>query len=207
MAIRTVTTDPQPSRVVEGFWYARYNQRTRAGGEAIICFHPSLKDIVCKGFVFDDRDVVFDEALRASILAFDDAEAAGDLEIPAEFVPGEDVDHDPTPEAPNDTIAPGRTARSLVTRQRLNAQFHAPAAPAAPTAPAEPTEPSLPPELRTIAREVAQTFLYQLGLIHPAVGESRRGDIAQKLTAIACIPYYRERGVRLTDDDVKGMVI
>jgi len=200
MAVRTITSDPQPSRIVEGYFYAFYDQRTRQGRDAVICFHPSLKDIIRKGFVFDDSVIEYDPTLKASILALDDAEAAGDPEIPAEPAPREDGDHDPSPEASNHTITPGRTARSLVTRQQLNAQFRAPAAP-------ESTEPGLPPELRAIAREVAQTFIYQLGLIHSAVGESRRGDIAQKLTAIACIPYYRERGVRLTEDDIKGMVI
>jgi hypothetical protein len=44
-------------------------------------------------------------------------------------------------------------------------------------------------------------------LISPVVNEARRADVAQKLTAIACIPYYRAAGVELSEDDVKGMTM
>jgi hypothetical protein len=42
-------------------------------------------------------------------------------------------------------------------------------------------------------------------MLGSTVNEGRRADVAQKLTAIASIPYYRAKGVELTDDDVKGM--
>jgi len=63
----------------------------------------------------------------------------------------------------------------------------------------------LPAAYLKINREVAQAFLLQLALIGNAVNEQRRADVAQKLTAISSIPYYRSVGVELSEDDIKGM--
>lgn len=63
----------------------------------------------------------------------------------------------------------------------------------------------LPAAYLKINREVAQSFLFQLRMIGTAVGEQRRADVAQKLCAIASIPYYRQIGVELSEDDIKGM--
>jgi hypothetical protein len=63
----------------------------------------------------------------------------------------------------------------------------------------------LPAAYLKINLEVSRSFLLQLRLIGNAVGEQRRADIAQKLCAIASIPYYRQIGVELSEDDIKGM--
>ena len=63
----------------------------------------------------------------------------------------------------------------------------------------------LPADFLKINLEVNRSFFMQYALISPAVGEARRADVAQKLCAIASIPYYRQKGVALTDDDVKAI--
>jgi hypothetical protein len=63
----------------------------------------------------------------------------------------------------------------------------------------------LPAAYLKINLEVSRSFLLQLRLIGNAVGEHNRAMIAQKLCAISSIPYYKQIGVNLTEEDVNSM--
>lgn len=207
MAVRTITSDPKPSAKHTGYFYAYYNQATRNGGEATVIFPPVIKDIVRRGFSFDDSIIRFDEALKASVLEldFDAPQNEDDPSLPPDrengwcdpdYLPATPADSSEPPAfPPRAGLRPPAVRKQMMARvTQENAQLRSQVAAGA----------DLPPALRTIASEVAQCFLYQYQLLG-SVADTRRGDIAQKLTAIACIPYYRNVGVTLTDDDVKAM--
>jgi hypothetical protein len=63
----------------------------------------------------------------------------------------------------------------------------------------------LPAAYLKINLEVSRSFLLQLRLLGSAVGEHNRALIAQKLCAISSIPYYKQIGVNLTEEDVNNM--
>lgn len=207
MSVRSITSHSKPSTKLPGYCYAYYNKRTRDGGESVAVFSPAIADLIKPGFTFDDSIIRYDESLKASVLelGFDEPPPQDDPAVPPDPEQGWGDPDYPSPQPAHNAqpaAFPSRAgSRPPSTRKRVmaavteeNRELRAREAALAP----------LPPALKTIATEVAQCFLYQYTMLG-AVDANRRGDIAQKLTAIACIPYYRNVGVSLTEEDVKAM--
>lgn len=199
MAIRHITSDPKPSSRHGGWLYAYYNKPTRTGGECTVILPSAIADIIRKGFAFDDSCITYDESLGASVLQLDFDEPAhlGESSLPPDPETGW-ADVDRLPPSPlllsgDDHQEPPRSGcRPAALRRRDAARDAIQGA-------------QLPADFLKINLEVNRSFLMQYALISPAVGEARRADVAQKLCAIASIPYYRQKGVALTDDDVKAI--
>jgi hypothetical protein len=204
MAIRRITSDPKPSIRHHGWFYSYYSKPTSNGGDCAAIFPPSIADIVRKGFAFDDSCIRFDEGLRASVLELDfdmekpEPEDLGEPSIPPDPEAGwRDPDclpPSPPAGASEQQPEPQQIAgvRPATIRKRMAAEQAAKGA-------------QLPAAYLKINLEVSRSFLLQYSLIGNSVGEARRADVAQKLCAIASIPYFRQVGIELTDDDVKGM--
>lgn len=201
MAIRKITSPAKPSTRLPGWYYAYYNKPTPNGGECVVIFSPAIADVVQPGFPFDDSCVTYDEELKASVLNVDfdepanldgtslppDPEAGwGDPDYPAAAPPVKQPEDGPA-------FPPGRAGHRPATVRRHEGTRNAI------------DGAQLPAAFLRINLEVSKAFLLQYRLLSSAVGEARRADVAQKLTAIAAIPYYRQMGVELTEDDVKGM--
>lgn len=191
MATHTITSDPKPShRVTGGYYYCYYDKQTPSGGQCTVVFPSALLGVVRRGFQFDASCVRFDAALQASVLELDFDEPAHMEEpsLPPDLESGwGDPDDLPA------TRGVSRSSRALSPMQDQVRQQA--------TAAGE----ALPPALFKIAQEVCRCFSVQFRMISPIVTDARRADVAQKLTAIACIPYYRAAGVELTEDDVKAI--
>jgi hypothetical protein len=203
MAIRRITSDPKPSTRHHGWFYSYYSKPTAQGGDCAVIFPPSIADIVRKGFSFDDSCVTFDEGLRASVLALDfDVEASEPQELPEPSLPPDlesgwgDPDRLPAspPAGAIQRQQPEQQAgvRPATIRRRQAQEQAIQGA-------------QLPAAFLKINLEVSRSFLLQYALISSSVGEARRADVAQKLCAIASIPYFRQVGIELSEDDVKGM--
>lgn len=227
--LHTVTSDARPSIRHEGWYYAYYDKASATGRACAIIFPEAIKDLVRRGFQFHDYDVHWDDTLRASVLQLDFAEAP-DTEgpsLPPDPEPGwGDVDGLPAP-----TVEPvhsellvaaginGSNGHDRGSNGNGNGNGHVSngnghgsrppmRAPAYRKHQAEQQAiagAQLPAAYLKINLEVSRSFLLQLSLIGNTVGEARRADIAQKLCAIASIPYYRQMGIDLSEEDVKGM--
>lgn len=225
------TSDPKPSMRLQGRghhgWYYAYYDRPAANGQScVVVFPASIKDIVRKGFEFDEASsVVWDDGLGASVLKldFDEPEDLGQPALPPDPESGWG-DPDVLPPAPPEPEFEPTEAELVAATTSSNGNGHRPPAAPAPVLATNGQRPmrgpahrkaeaqkaveqgaQLPAAYLKINREVAQSFLFQLRMIGTAVGEQRRADVAQKLCAIASIPYYRQIGVELSEDDIKGM--
>lgn len=204
MAIRRITSDPKPSTRHHGWFYSYYSKPTNNGGDCAAIFPPSIADIIKKGFAFDDSCIRFDEGLRASVLELDfDVDEAQPQDMGEPSLPPDPEagwgDPDCLPASPpvgaseqQSEPQRGNGVRPPAVRRRQAAEQAIQGA-------------QLPAAYLKINLEVSRSFLLQYALISSAVGEARRADVAQKLCAISSIPYFRQVGIELTDDDVKGM--
>jgi len=202
MAIRRITSDPKPSVRHHGWFYSYYSKPTNNGGDCAAIFPPSIADIIKKGFAFDDSCIRFDEGLRASVLELDfDVDEARPQDMGEPSLPPDPESGwgDPdclsaSPPAGEQQPAAQHTGgvRPSAVRKRQAAEQAIQGA-------------QLPAAYLKINLEVSRSFLLQYALISPTVGEARRADVAQKLCAISSIPYFRQVGIELTEDDVKGM--
>lgn len=207
MAIYAITSQPKPSLRHPGYHYAYYSKPTQSGRQCVAVFPESIADIIRPGFQFDeDTSVSWDDALKASVLY---------LDFHNESTPVDEPSLPPDPESgwgdPDAPLATAPVAAATATRSAPQPTPHAPRltqAPASRRREAEAhaaTGAQLPAAYLKINLEVSRSFLLQLTLIGNAVGEARRADVAQKLCAIASIPYYRQMGIELSEDDIKGM--
>lgn len=194
VSTHTITTDPKPSARLPGWLYSYFDKQTPGGSQCVAVFSPALKGYIKKGFEFHEGSLRYDAALGASILELDFHEPQ-DMEGPS--IPPNPEEGWGDPDSPLATVVPitngngHRTPSPHAMRKRAKEEGAS----------------RLPPGLMKIADEVTACFCMQYRLISPIVGEVRRADVAQKLTAIACIPYYRAAGVELSEDDVKGMTM
>jgi hypothetical protein len=202
MAVRRITSEPKPSTRHHGWFYSYYSKPTAAGGDCTVIFPPSIADVVRKGFSFDDSCVVFDESLRASVLTLDfNVEEAEPQELREPALPPDLEsgwgDPDRLPASPPAGAIQQRPEQQAGVRpatiRRRQAQEQAIQGA------------QLPAAFLKINLEVSRSFLLQYALISSSVGEARRADVAQKLCAIASIPYFRQVGIELSEDDIKGM--
>lgn len=208
MAVRIATSDPQPSAKCPGYWMFYFNKKTKNGSECVAVIPESLADIVRKNFVFDDDVLRWDSALGASVLSLDfdgepsspepalpaDPEAGwGDPDHLAAAIPSPEPEPEPEPipaAVPPPAQIPNRGVRPQTARKH-NAQVTGTALPSA--------------LLRTI-KDVCATYNTAVALITPSTPDSFRYVTAQKLTAIASIPYYRQQGIALTEDDIDSFI-
>lgn len=197
MAVRTITSDPAPSKRVHGYFYVYYNKKLQNGGECLALIHPALKDIVKKGFIFDDDAVRFNPDFGASVLALDfDEPAAEDPSLPPDPETGwgdpDGLVATCSESADNSHAIPNRGVRPAAARRQRVAAL-------------DPELAALPAPLMKIGVEVTRLFLMQYKLLGSSVSDSNRALIAQKLTAISAIPFYRSVGVNLSEEDVQSI--
>lgn len=196
MAPRIITSDPQPSKRIHGYFYAYYNKKLDNGGEAVALIHPAIKDLVKKGFIFDDDAVKFDPDVRASVLSLDfDESASDDPSLPPDPEAGwGDPDHLTAIADQQDSNfhVPGRGVRPTTVRRRQAAALR--------------EEGRLRPELLSVADEVINIFLYSYARLS-VINETHRSGVAQKLTATIAIPFYRSVGIQLDEQDIKSMTM
>ena len=193
MPIHTVTTHPKPSYKIPGWHYSYFDQPTNAGGQSVAVFSPAISDIIKPGFQFDESQLRFEPTLGASVLELDfhEPQQMEEPSIPPDPEAGwGDPDYLPTTELGHGSNG-HRPPHPHTARKRAR----------------EEGAQVLPAALVRIASEIASCYCMIYRLISPVVNEARRADVAQKLTAIACIPYYRAAGVELSEDDVKGMTM
>lgn len=198
MAPRIVTSDPLPSKRIHGYHYFYYNKKLVNGGEAVALIHPSVKDVVKKGFIFDDTAVKFNPQFNASILSLDfDEPSSEDPSLPPDTENGwGDPDHltaAASEEHDSHTPAiPHRGVRPTTVRRRQAAAIR--------------EEANLRPGLLSVADEVINVFLYSYARLS-VINETNRANVAQKLTATIAIPFYRSVGIELDQEDVKSMTM
>lgn len=207
MAVRIVTSDPKPSTKTNhhGFLYFYYNKTLPNGGECAALIPHSLRSCVKKGFIFDDNCLAFDTDLKASLLQLDfDQPPVEDPSLP----PGEEgwSDHDHLTAAGTahpDALAevaehyasvqtaaiPNRGVRPATVRKR-NAESRA-------------AEHNLDVDLLMLLDQACAGFNYACKRIGTA--EKPRAMEAQKLLVTCMIPWLKERGVKLNEEDEKAM--
>jgi len=204
MAVRHITSDPRPSLRHTGWHYAYFSKQTAAGGECAVIFPPSISDIVKKGFAFDDSCVIYDEQLKASVLTLDfGVDESEPQELPEPSLPADPEfgwgDPDRLPASPpagqvqQNGIVPSGGVRPQTLRRRAANQL-------------DPDLSKVPPQLLKMGIEISRLFLVVDSLLKPAVNDSSRALIAQKLTCSAAIPYYRSVGVNLSEEEAQSLL-
>lgn len=202
MAVRIATSDPKPSTKPDhhGYFYFYFNKKLPNGGECAALIPDAIRDIVKKGFTFDDSCLAFNTELKASVLQldFDEPELA-DPAFPPREEGWSDPDHlaalesaDPelmTAVAQRQAAIPGRGVRPATVRKR-NAEARA-------------AEHNLDIDLLMLLDQVCAAFNYTSKRIGSV--EKPRAMEAQKLTVTALIPWLKQRGIALSEEDEKSM--
>jgi hypothetical protein len=202
MAIRHITSDPKPSSRHSGWFYAYYNKPTRTGGECTVILPTAIADVIRKGFAFDDSCITYDESLGASVLRLDFDEPAhlGEPALPPDPEAGwGDPDRLPAspPVSQSPAVVEGHFVRAGLRPQALRRRE------------ANQLDPELskvPPQLLKMGIEISRLFLVVDSLLKPAVNDSSRALIAQKLAVSAAIPYYRSVGVSLNEEEAQSLM-
>lgn len=202
MVVRVATSDPKPSAKPEhrGYCYFYFNKRTASGSECAALIPHSIRDIVKKGFPFDDASLTYDTDLKASVLKLDfDSEGMEDPSLP----PGEegwsDPDHltalesaDPqvlAAVAQQTAVIPSRGVRPATARKR--------------NAAARAAEHNIDVDLLMLLDQVCAAFNYTSKRIGSV--EKPRALEVQKLATTALIPWLKQRGVALSEDEEKAI--
>lgn len=202
MAVRIATSDPKPSAKPDhhGYYYFYFNKKLPSGGECAALIPESIRDIVKKGFTFDDSCLTFNTELKASVLQLDfDEQELADPALPPREEGWSDPDHlaaleaaDPqamTAVIQRTAVIPNRGARPATVRKR-NAEARA-------------AEHNLDIDLLMLLDQVCAAFNYASKRIGSV--EKPRALEAQKLTTTALIPWLKQRGVALSEDDEKAI--
>lgn len=201
MAVRIATSDPKPSARTPDYDYFYFNKQTPSGGECAALIPRSLRGIVKRGFTFDDVVLRFDADLKASILELDfDESPVADPALPADPDTGwHDPDH-PTAlqSADPDALVAVAQRHGVIPNQGLR-----PATIRKRNAAARAAEHNLEVDLLLLLDQVCSAFNYASKRI--GCGEKPRAMEAQKLATTALIPWLKNRGTDLTDEDEKAM--
>lgn len=192
MTVRQVTSLPKPSTKHQGWDFVYFNRKTASGGECVALIAPVLRDIVKPGFAFDESAVLWDDALKASVLHLDFEEQPEEPGIPPESG-WNDCDLIPTSSNGNAMAAVLERAgtRPVATRKR-EAQQQVVAGS------------QLPAPYLKVTMETCKCFQVCYSMLSN-VNEARRADIAQKIAVTATISYLRAAGIALDDQDVKAI--
>lgn len=203
MAHRIATSDPKPSSRPQsrGYYYFYFNKRTASGGECMALVPESIRDLVKKdAFMFDDRCLEWDENLQASVLKLDfDNPALEDSSLPPREEGWSDPDHptalepaDPhalTAVAQRQAVIPNRAPRPATVRKH--------------NAAARAAEHNIDVDLLMLLDQVCAAFNYTSKRIGSV--EKPRAMEAQKLATTALIPWLKQRGVALSEDEEKAI--
>lgn len=220
MAICTITSDPKPSARQRGYWYSYYNRTSDSGRACTVSIAASAAPYVKVGYQFDDEvNVSWDDNLRASVLHvdFDEQPPMEEPSLPPDPEAGWG-DADGLPASPAGATLVQALASAGAASSAADSGHGAPIAagrhpargPAFRRGQAQQlveVGAQLPAAYMKINQQVARSFLMQLALIGNAVGEQHKANIAQKLCAIASIPYFRQMGIDLKEEDVKSMTM
>jgi hypothetical protein len=210
MAVHTITSAPRPSIRHSGYHFAYYDRVTPTGKQCVVAFPASLADTVKLGFQFDEAaNVHWDDTLKTSVLHldFDELEGLAEPSLPPDPECGwGDIDC-PAASAPEPEVELTSNSSNGHATPAANGQpgMRGPAHRKAEAQKAIEQGAQLPAAYLKINLEVSRSFLLQLRLIGNAVGEHNRAMIAQKLCAISSIPYYKQIGVNLTEEDINNM--
>ncbi len=204
MAVRIATSDPKPSVKPDhhGYYYFYFNKKLPNGGECAALIPESIRDIVKKGFTFDDSCLTYNTELKASVLQLDfDEQELADPALPPREEGWSDPDHlaafeaaDPhvmTAVAQRTAVIPNRGVRPATVRKR-NAEARA-------------AEHNIDVDLLMLLDQACAGFNYACKRIGTA--EKPRAMEAQKILVTCMIPWLKERGVRLSEDEEKAMSI
>ena len=202
MTVRIATSDPRPSSRPEhhGYCYFYFDKRLDNGGEATALIPHSIRDIVKKGFPFDDSCLTYNKTLQASVLQLDfEGKAQADPLLPAREEGWSDPDHltaleaaDPqamTAVIQRSAAIPNRGVRPATVRKR-NAESRA-------------AEHNIDVDLLMLLDQACAGFNYACKRIGTA--EKPRAMEAQKILVTCMIPWLKERGVKLSEDEEKAM--
>lgn len=201
MVVRTATSDPKPSARNPGFWYFYYNKRTTAGSECVALIPDSIRDLIKKGFPFDDAALRYNDQLKASVLEldFDEPQAQEEPSLPADPERGW-ADHDAI------------TAQGSADPQQLAAVHHAPQIPNRGVRPATARK----QQAAELAAQynMPMSFLQRIEWLCAAqsyaakrlgVTEKPRQMDVQKLVTSAYIDWCREGGAEFSDAEERAM--
>jgi len=206
MAVHTITSAPRPSFRHNGYHFAYYDRVAPTGKQCVVAFPTSLADTIKPGFQFDEATSVhWDDALKASVLHldFDERESLAEPSLPPDPESGwGDIDY-PAPSPAEVELTSGNNHATPAANSQP--AMRGPAHRKSEAQKAIEQGAQLPAAYLKINLEVSRSFLLQLRLIGNAVGEHNRAMIAQKLCAISSIPYYKQIGVNLTEEDVNSM--
>lgn len=191
MATHTVLSNPRPSAYNTGWLYVYYDKQTPTGRNCIAIIPNSLRDVVRRGTTFEESQLEFNSELRASVLTVDFHEPPSDH--PALPPERQTVWRD------SDYHAPLCSTEDLqAVRQRLESLSNA--------TQAQPTTPAIAPmdpALQTLLDQVCHAYLYtckRLGVV-----EKPRAMEAQKILVTCLIPYLKQCGIKLAEEDEKAM--
>lgn len=190
MATHTVLSEPRQSRYNPNWLYVYYDAKTTEGRNCIAVIPNSLKGVIHRGSTFEDSQLRYDPELRASVLEVDFHESPpGDPSLPPDRETGwRDGDH----QAPL-----GNTADLKEVLTRLESlPSPLPQTPQAPV-------PQMDPSLQHLIDQVCLAYSYasrRLGVV-----EKPRSMEAQKLVTTCLIPWLRDRGVALSEDEERAM--
>lgn len=199
MAVRIATSDPKPSSRNPDYDFFYFNKKTAAGSECVALIPRSLRGIVKKGFVFDDAALRYDDEIKASLLELDfDEPPAGDPALP----PGEegwaDPDHLAALEPADHQALVAVAERPVIPNRGLR-----PATVRKQNAAARAAEHNIDIDLLMLLDQACAGFNYACRRIGTA--EKPRAMEAQKLVVTCMIPWLKQRGVNLDENDEKGM--
>lgn len=195
MATRQITSEPKPSIRHRGWYYAYYNSKAASGRNCIAVMPSSLVGHVHRGFVFNDEtQLQWSDELRASVLTldFDGQEPTGPSLPPDREAGWKDSDAPATY-----PICDPQLLKQMATQHGIPAQYNSNGNGRAP----EP--PRLDPSLEDLLEQACLAFTYACRRI--GVVEKPRAMEAQKIATTCLIPYLKERGVTLTDEEEKAM--
>jgi hypothetical protein len=199
MAVRIATSDPKPSVRNQGYDFFYFNKRTASGTECVALLPHSLRGIVHKGFVFDDASLQFDENLKASVLQLDfDEPPVGDPALPPSEEGWGDPDHLTALEPSGPSTATAVANRPFIPNRGIR-----PATARKRDAAARAAEHNIDVDLLALVDQVCAAFNYACKRIGTA--EKPRAMEAQKLVVTAVIPWLKQRGAVLSEDDEKAM--
>jgi hypothetical protein len=202
MTLRYATSDPRPSNKPQhrGYYYFYFNKKLENGGECAALVPESIHNIIRKDFPFDDSILKYDPTLEASILQLDfDAPQAANPSLPPREEGWSDPDHltaqgaaDPAAMnavAQHHAVIPNRGVRPVTVRKR--------------NAAARAAEHNIDIDLLMLIEQASRAFNITCKLIGTA--EKPRPMEAQKIVVTCMIPWLKERGVALSEEDEKAM--
>lgn len=184
MAPRIITSEPRVSTRNPKWYYCYYNDKSPSGTQCAVYVPNSLIGVVRRGFAFDDKvNIYFDEQLKGSVLTVDfDGAASPDSPVSP---PKESGWADPDAHSSIGLAEPD-TLRQVATRLGVT-----------------PEPPQLDPALENILEQLC--LAYSFASKRLGCNERPRAMEIQKLLVTAAIPWLKDRGVKLTDDEEKAM--